>query len=172
MRRLYYLIKNISSAESVSDDLHMVGITNNKFYILSKRNEKRLCCRHLHLTNPLHKSVIIHGAEKGGLLGLPIGILLALTMAFMPVFGVAANGVSMLFVVGFCVLCGCWMGGFIGVQTENYKIRRFHGYLEKGYHLIMVDVQGEQEKMVRKQMKENYPDALFFAEDRSMLMPF
>lgn len=172
MKRLYYLTRNIDAAERVSNNLHKLGITDKNFYVLSKNNESSLYRRHLHPANTLHKTDIIHGAELGSVYGLPVGILLALFLSFLPVYGVPANGLAMFFTVVFCVLLGGWIGGFIGIQTENYKIRKFHNMLDKGYFLILVDVEVRQEKAVREQMKVAFPEVKYFGSDTSIITPF
>ncbi|WP_196138768.1 hypothetical protein [Aliikangiella sp. G2MR2-5] len=172
MKRLYYLTDTMESTESIADDLHKAGVVDWNFHVLSKQRESGLYRRHIHSANWFHKSDIIHSLERGIIFGLGTGALLAWVLSIVPVFGDTISGAAVGFVMLFSVFLGGWLGGFIGIQTENYKIRRFHDKLEQGYFLIMVDVEVGQEDIVREVMSQKHQEANFATDGSSVVTPF
>ncbi len=172
MKWLYYLTKNIQSTESISEDLHQAGITDWNFHVMSKQNESGLYRRHIHSANTFHKSDIVHKAEQGVFFGFIVGLIAAWVLSAVPVFGVPTSAAALFFVVVLCVLFGGWIGGFVGIQSENYKITRFHDHLEEGFYLIMIDVVSFQESQVHELMKTKHPEAEFCVGDSTVITPF
>lgn len=168
MKRLYYLTRDIESTESISDDLHHAGITDWNFHVLSK-NEAGLYRRQINSANNFHKSDLIHGAERGAIYGLAVGLFLAVVLWASSAF---SSSLPLLATVIFATLFGGWLGGFIGMQTENYKIKRFHDQIERGHYLIMVDIDVGQELMVRSIMSKRHPEAHIAGVDTSVILPF
>ena len=171
MKRLFYLTKNINSTQSISDDLHQAGITDWNFHVLSKQHEGELYRRHIHSADTFQKSGIIYCAERGVCIGLILGIVFALFLSIFPLFDVDLSAMDLFFVIAFGVLSGGWTGGFIGIQIENHQIKRFHNKLEKGYYLIMVDVERSQMHLVQELMKSKHPEAKLNVEDSSVVIP-
>lgn len=172
MKRLYYLTKSIQTTESVSTDLHQAGITDWNFHVMSKDNESGLYRRHIHSANVFHKSDVIHLAERGLLIGFVVGLVVTVVLSSTTIFGIAASGTALMFSVLACSFFGAWLGGFVGIQSENYKIKRFHDKLEAGYYLIMVDVEVEQHKLVTELMRTKHADAEYCAAGSSIITPF
>lgn len=172
MKRLYYLTQSMESTQSISDDLHNSGVTDWNFHVLSKQNESGLYRRHIHSANLTHKSDIVHSAERGAIIGFVFGILLAWFLSNVPVFGIPISGSAPYFVILFGLMFGGWFGGFLGIQTENYKIKRFHDQLEIGRYLIMIDVEVGQEQLVRDIMNSKHPEARYYTDGSSVITPF
>lgn len=172
MKRLYYLTQSMESTESISDDLHQAGVTDWNFHVISKQHEAGLYRRHIHSANLFHKSDIIHSAERGVIIGFIAGVLLSWFLSVVPVFGTTIGGSAVLMVILFSVLIGGWLGGFVGIQTENYKIRRFHDQIEAGYFLILVDVEVGQEEIVREVMDKKHQEAKYMISGSSVITPF
>ena len=172
MKRLYYISKTMESTEGVSNDLHSAGVTDWNFHVMSKNNESGLYRRNIHSANTLHKSDIIHSAERGIFFGFFIGLALAWLLSMESLVGITINSNVSIVVVIFCVLFGGWAGGFVGIQTENYKITRFHDKLEEGYFLIMIDVVAGQEELVHQLMKKQHPEAIFCVDGSTVITPF
>lgn len=172
MKRLYYLTKSMESTEQISDDLHKAGVTDWNFHVVSKQREAGLYRRHIHSANLLHKSDIVHSAERGVVIGFVAGLICSWFLSTVPVFGTTIGGSTVFFVILFSVLLGGWLGGFYGIQTENYKLRRFHDKIEEGYFLILVDVEVGQEEIVREVMESRHQEATFCVEGSSVITPF
>jgi len=172
MKRLYYLAESMQSTQAISDDLHQAGITDWNFHVLSRSNESGLYRRHIHSANITHKSDLIHSAERGIVFGFFTGILLAAFLALVPLYGTTIGGLAIFFILLLGVLLGGWVGGFVGIQKENYKIARFHDKLEQGYFLIMIDVSVGEQQLVHQLMQIRHPKAQFCTEGSSIITPF
>lgn len=170
MRRLYYLTKNINVAEKVSDRLHEEGVTDWNFHVLSK-DKANVIRHHLHSATPLQELDIIRSGERGVMVGFLVGIIVTAIMALFTSVGEFMNLVSQIATVVLFSFFGAWLGGLIGVSSENYKIRRFHNDIENGAFLIMVDVSRDQKRAVREVIGEF--DQIFEAgEDTTLINPF
>ena len=64
-----------------------------------------------------------------------------------------------------------WLGGFIGVQSENYKIRCFHNEIVAGAYLLMIDVTPKQKEQV-EQLMQAHDYVTKAGEDSTLVMPF
>lgn len=170
MKRLYYLTKNINIAEVVSDRLHEEGVTDWHFHVLGK-DKANVVRHHLHGATPLQELDIIRSGERGVMMGFFVGLL---AMAIVSVFTSLGQYMTLLSqaatVIGFS-LFGAWLGGLVGVSTENYKIRRFHDDIEAGYFLLMVDVTQDQRRAVLDVMDE-FDHIQQAGEDSTFINPF
>jgi hypothetical protein len=170
MKRLYYLTKNITIAERVSDRLHEEGITDWHFHVLAK-DKANVVRHHLHSATPLQELDIIRSGERGILGGFLVGILAAGCMALFIATGEPMSLWLQAAVVLLFSCFGAWVGGLVGVSSENYKIRRFHDDIEAGALLIMVDVSLDQRRAGRDVIDE-YDQIREAGEDSTLITPF
>ncbi len=169
MRRLFYLVSSIDSAEDISRDLHDEGVTDWRFHVVSK-NEAGLYQHNLHTANVLDRTDLVRYVERGALIGLAVVILLLVPLAILANLGLPTAAWVALGV--FIVVAGGWLAGFGGIQAENYRIQAFHDDIEAGKHLIMVDAPKKHVAKVKELMKKNHPEAELQAEDTSFNNPF
>ncbi len=170
MKRLYYLTERVDVAEAASNLIHNEGITDRHFHVLS-HDEAGLQQHHLHPTTPLHELDVLRLGERGLLCGVVAAIVLVVLTdqysTWFDQFGwIGVLGVTLI-AMGF----GAWLGGFIGVQRENYKIRRFHDAIEAGGYLLMIDVDARDEQRVVDALA-NQPGLRRAGEDTPLVLPF
>ncbi|MFT7222606.1 MAG: hypothetical protein ACI82Z_000129 [Cellvibrionaceae bacterium] len=170
MKRLYYLTDDIDVAERISDRLHEQGVANWNFHVLG--HDKAKIVRHnLHGTTVLHELDIVRSGERGVLIGIIVGILVTNGVVFFTDFGNQANWMvqvaSVLLFTGF----GAWVGGLVGIQNENYKIRRFRKNLENGDYLLLIDVSRGQRQDVEGIISE-FSGVRRAGEDSILTTPF
>ncbi|MDX1589621.1 MAG: hypothetical protein R3296_11850 [Oleiphilaceae bacterium] len=169
MKRLFYLVDNIDSVESISRDLHREGVTDWRFHVLGK-NEAGLYTRRLHSANIFEKSDLIRYLERGAMIGGLIGLLLVtagMVTGYPPM-----SGGAWLALFLFCVVAAAWIAGFGGISAENYKVRPFHDAIERGEYLVLVDVPKKHDEAMRRLMAKNHPEARLQAEDSNHNNPF
>jgi len=145
--------KNINIAQRVSDRLHEEGITDWNFHVLGK-DKADVIRHHLHSTTPLQELDIIRSGERGVLAGFTFGVVATAAIAMFTSIGEHMGLIAQLATIVLFSLFGAWLGGLVGVSSENYKIRRFHDDIEAGYFLLMIDVQPYQESEVREVVVE------------------
>ena len=65
-----------------------------------------------------------------------------------------------------------WIGGLIGVSTENYKIKKFHNHIEAGQYLLLVDVSAMQKPLVESIVTRQFTSIWKAGEDTTVISPF
>lgn len=172
MKRLYYLTGTLNSVSQISEDLHNNGVTDWHIHVLSK-DEAGLYHRHVHSAHLFQQNDVIHSGELGAILGGAVGLVIVLILHHaMPFLTGPVAPAMLVFIAGVLTLFGAWCGGLVGATRENYKVARFHNDIERGKHLIMVDVHKPQEQQVRQQLRQYHPEALLAATGSSWILPF
>lgn len=170
MIRLFYRTDSLESAELASRQLRRAGVSDWHFHVLST-DANGLHRRHLNGGTIWRKRDILRSGERGAMLGLCIGVLLALLMILtMPPRAV----VHPLAAAAICItstLLGAWLGGLQGARTEHYQLTRFKGDVEAGKYLLMVDVRPARLAGVKAQMA-SLPQAVLLATEQTWVRPF
>jgi hypothetical protein len=173
MKRMYYLTGNLDSTEQISNDIHAAGITDWHFHVISK-DEAGLYRRRIHGAHLFQKNEAICYGERGALIGFGVALLLAIgfTMARVP-FGAGASGLVYVALFGFITLFGAWVGGLMGLATENRAIARFRDDIDTGNYLILIDVRPDREEAISQLMATKHPEArLMQVAGSTLVTPF
>ncbi|MEZ5560636.1 MAG: hypothetical protein R3E86_19085 [Pseudomonadales bacterium] len=171
MRRLYFVADDLEIVEQVSAALRAAGISSWNFHVLS-RDEAGLYRHSIHSAATYHQLDIIHTGERWGLVGGCIGLGAGLIAYFGELLPWNVNLLTVLLMTLVGALYGAWQGGMVGMTRENYKIAPFHGDIEAGRHLIMVDVNDRNRAQVREIMNMRFPQVSFGGRDSPMISPF
>ncbi|QXP90804.1 hypothetical protein KW114_01145 [Methylococcus capsulatus] len=171
MKRLYYLADNLDSVERISDALHKEGISDWNFHVISK-DQAGLYRRHIHSANFIQKSDAVRYAERGAMVGFLFSVLGSVWVATEQPFGPDMGGIVYLAIFGFVTLFGVWVGGLMGMATENQKISAYHDQIEAGKHLILIDTRPQEEDRVRELMARTYPEAHLLRVGSTLINPF
>lgn len=169
MKRLYFITDSLDSAEAISEDVHSIGISDWNFHVMS-RNEAGLYKRHIHSSNIYHDNNILRQAERGGLFGALVGAVLVVFSNFSGSVELSLG--ATLGMIFFLMFTGSWIGGFIGIQQENYKVAKFHDALDLGKFLVMIDVKPDQLHMVEDMMVEKHSEAQHGGVGSTLILPF
>ncbi len=167
MKRVYYVTSHIDSADQIASDMHNEGITDWNFHVVSK-DQDGLHSHHINSAHYWQQFDLVHTALRGTLIGAAAGLLLGFTVNVAAGFGWLS--VPLLVLIG--ALFGGWLGAFLGLYHENYKISRFHDDIEAGKYLIMVDVHKDKEAQIRAVMERHHPEAALSGEDSTLINPF
>lgn len=151
MKRYYFIGDNLDELEAVEDELENRGLNQLQIHVLS-RNDADVSQRRLHEVFDLMRNDVVHSSLFGALLGI---IAFASVLGITHVLGLAhsaAGWIPYLFLAvvlfGFCV----WEGGLRGIQEPNRHFLRFQEALRDGKHVLFVDVEGNEENLVRQVM--------------------
>ena len=170
MKRLYYLTHDIDVAESVSKLLHANGISDWDFHVLSK-DEAGVKKHHLHAATPIHELDILRSGERGLFFGIILAVIAIVLFdqftSWFDMFGLLGVFGIGIITVGFST----WIGGFVGMQTENYKIKRFHDVIANGGYLLMIDVKPKQKASIEILLM-NQHGVSKAGEDITLVTPF
>lgn len=171
MKCLYYLAPDLASTQGIARDLGEVGVSDWFLHVIS-RDEAGLRREQIQSSNYLETTDLLRNGLIGANLGL-IGavIMVGLVMWFEP-FGSDVPKAAYFFLLLFFTLFGAWVGGLIGLDQENRKIRRFVSDIDAGRYLVLLYVLKEQEDDVREMMAMRHAEAALVAVDRHFLNPF
>jgi len=151
MKRLYYMTADINALEQASNTLHNEGIDDWNIHVLCK-DKAALARRDLHATTPIQELDIVRSGERGALLGIAVGVIVIPVIAIFFSVGGDISPAAQLASVFVLACFGAWIGGLVGISSENYKIRRFHHDIEQGKYLLMIDIDISQRLRIEKMM--------------------
>lgn len=169
MKRLFYLVDSIDSLEAISSDLHERGITDWRFHIVSK-DEAGLYTHRLHSASVLDRTDLPRFVERGMIIGALFALFFVVPLALWGELGWPTA--AFVAIGAFAIIAGGWLGGFGGISTPNYRIRKFQRDIEAGRHLVMVDVPKADLAEMKKLMASNHPEAELQGESSSFNNPF
>lgn len=167
MKRLYYLSPSIDSVDNVSKDLHEHGITDWNFHIIST-NEEGLYSHHLHSANAFQRTDLVRFVERGLMSGGLVGLFFLIPFTYISEFTFNA----WLTITLFSMFFGAWFGGVGGLNTEHYKIRKFHDQIVSGQYLLLVDVNKKDEQRIKCIMEIRHPEAVLQGHSSTITNPF
>lgn len=171
MKCMYYLAPTLISTRQISDDIHNVGIADWHVHVISK-DEIGLKNDKIHSSNWFETRDLLRNGFIGANIGLIVGVLgagvLLLFKPFGPNFPVIAN----IFLVVVSTLFGAWVGGLVGIDSENQKLKRFHDDIEAGNYLILIYARRGMGVKIKEMMRERHPESRHVATDMHFINPF
>jgi hypothetical protein len=148
MRRHYFLSDNLNDLEHVERELEDIGLARPQVHVLSE-DDAGVESRHLNEVEDVLKKDVVHGTERGAVIGV-IGAALVLLLCWLTGVTATYTWVPAVFlavvVLGFCT----WEGGLIGITKPNSDFARFRDDLRAGRHVLFVDVDREQQPLLRR----------------------
>lgn len=142
MKRFYYISDSLDELETIESELETSGISTEQIHILSN-DDRDVAIHHLHSVSSFMKKDVVHSSLIGAIMGL-IAAILVLVLAKMSGLPGTYTWVPFIFLaiilLGFCT----WEGGLYGIQEPNKEFQRFKSELDRGRHILFVDVVAKQ----------------------------
>jgi hypothetical protein len=147
MKRHYFISTDLDDLAVIERELEAKGITPPQIHVLSN-DDAGLTLKKLHQVEAVLRKDVVHGTELGAVVGaVSAGAILLLfwfsglaeAYTWLPPIFLA------IIVLGFCT----WEGGLIGIQEPHVNFRRFQKELRLGKHILLVDVDANQEETLR-----------------------
>ncbi|AJR05285.1 NAD/FAD-utilizing enzyme [Photobacterium gaetbulicola] len=147
MVRVFYISDDLDDLELVEYELELSGLGPSQIHVLTDNDAEVASHQHLHPVKSFMRNDVIHSTEIGAVIGV---VVAALVLFFAYVTGVAGSVGWLPFIMLAIVMMGfiTWEGGLFGFQELHYQFRRFKQVLQSGRHVLMVDVEPEQEIML------------------------
>ena len=171
MKCLYYLTPALNSAHTISDDLHAVGVKDWNIHVISK-DEAGLQKHRIHSSNYIETLDIIRSGLTGAFAGFSVGLIGAVVFASLQLFGPNVPVVAYAGVVALATLFGAWLGGLVGISTENNKLAPFHDDIGDGKYLFLIYARKGMGEAIKAMMREQHPESEHVATDRHFVNPF
>ncbi len=149
MKRFYFLSDNLDELEAVEDALEARGLNQLQIHVLSQ-SDADVERRRLHRVFDFLRNDVVHSGIFGAFLGAIVFTLIIAAVHFSGLAHTPAGWVPYLFLAlvlfGFCA----WEGGLRGIQEPNHRLARFQTALRDGKHLLFVDVDHNEEKILQQ----------------------
>lgn len=144
MVRVFYISDDLDDLELVEYELELSGIGPSQIHVLSNNDAEVANHQHLHPVKSFMRNDVIHSTEIGAVIGV-VAAVVVLVLAY--VFGVTETvGWAPLIILAVAMMgLITWEGGLFGIQELHYQFRRFKHVLQQGKHVLMVDVEANQE---------------------------
>lgn len=147
MKRYYYISSDLDDLEAVEKELESNGVTTPQIHVLSS-DDAEVEKHNLNSVEAVLKKDVVHSTQKGAMVGA-LGAVAVLVISYLAGFtNTVAGWVPFIFlavvILGFCT----WEGGFMGIQSPHYQLKRFQNALNHGKHVLFVDVDPDQESLL------------------------
>jgi hypothetical protein len=156
MRRLYFLLPNVEVAHKVVDELLLARIEERHIHVIAPEG---VALGDLPEATLLQKSDFIPAVERGIALGGAAGVLAGLAAIAMPGIVVAGGALLAMSLLGAGM--GAWLGGMIGMDVDNTRVKEFQSAIEKGEILMMIDVPKDRVSEIETLVRKHHPEADF-----------
>lgn len=156
MRRIYFLVPDLATAEAVTDELLLARIEERHIHVIAREGT---ALGDLPKASLLQSSDVIPAVERGLALGGATGILAGVVAVTFPPAGVVLGGGAMLATALAGAGIGAWLSSMIGVDVTNTRIRQFEEQIRQGEILFLVDVPKERVGEIEAMVKSHHPDA-------------
>ena len=148
MKRHYYIAEDLEELEKIGAELENDGINAAHIHVLSE-DAAGASMHHLHPVNDFNARDVLHSA----VIGASFGLLLSLSILILAsVSGLVAQVGWAPFILLSIAMLGfsTWEGGLLGIHRPNHELRRFMSSIKKGRHVLLVDVNEQQENALAR----------------------
>lgn len=158
MRRLYFLIPTIDSAQKIVDELLLARIEERHIHIVAK-DHHALEVAHLPEAGLLQESDFVPALERGLTMGGATGLVAGIVAVTFPPAGLVLGGGAILATSLLGAGLGAWVASMIGVSIPNTQLDRFHEAVEQGQLLMLIDVPKARVDEITDLVKSHHPEA-------------
>ncbi|MGA8050499.1 MAG: DUF1269 domain-containing protein [Burkholderiales bacterium] len=156
MRRLYFLVPDAQVGKKVVDELLLAHIEWKHIHVLAKRGTP---LEDLPEASFWQKSDIIPAMLRAVPIGGSTGILCGLVALVLEPHLVVAGGAVLLGGALVGVGVGTWLGGMVGLNVGNTRLKVFQDAIERGELLVITDVPRDRVEEITERIKKAHPEA-------------
>lgn len=156
MRRLYFLVPDVTSGKNVVDKLLLERIEWKHIHVIAKRGT---ALEDLPEASFWQKSDILPAIERAVPMGGASGMLCGLVALALEPHLVVAGGAVLLASSLTGVGVGAWLGGMIGLNVESTRLKQFEDAIDSGKLLVIADVPLTRVDEITEQIKKTVPGA-------------
>ncbi len=156
MRRLYFLLPDLETTHKVVDELLLARVEERHIHVIARED---VPLGDLPQASLVQKSDFVPAMERGIALGGATGVLAGLAALAMP--GVVVAGGALLAMGLLGAGMGAWLGGMIGLDVDNTRIKQFEAAIQAGEILVLVDVPKDRVDEIQNLVRKHHPDVDF-----------
>jgi len=154
MQRLYFLLPKLETTHAVVNELLLARIEERHMHIIAKEGTPM---EDLPEASLLQKSDFIPAMQRGVALGGATGVLAGLAAMALPGLVIAGGLVLAMGISGAGM--GAWLGGMIGLDVDNTRLKKFEAAINNGEILMLVDVPKDRVEKIQELVKMHHPEA-------------
>ena len=156
MRRLYFTLPDINTANAVVNELLLKRVDDHHIHVIAKEGAP---LGELPEATLFQKSDFIPAVERGLAVGGITGVLAGIAAVTFPPAGLVLGGGAILGTSLAGAGIGAWVSGMIGVGVPNSQIQQFEEAIENGEILMMVDVPKVRVAEIEELVYGHHPEA-------------
>lgn len=156
MKRLYFLLPNVETTRSVVQDLLLDHVEERHIHVVARDG---IPLEDLPEASELQKSDLIPAAEKGLTAGGITGAIAGLVAVTVPPAGLVLGGGAVLAMTVAGAGFGAWASSMVGAGMTSSRLEKFHGALEAGEILMLVDVSKQRVNEIEELVRRHHPEA-------------
>jgi hypothetical protein len=156
MRRIYFLVPNTDIGKQVVDELLLAHVGWKHIHVLAKRGTP---LEDLPEANVWQKSDIIPAMQRAVPIGGATGLLCGLVGLALQPHLVVAGGAILLASSLAGVGVGVYLGGMVGLNVGNTRLKAYEQAIERGELLVIADVPRDRVDVVTERIKRVHPEA-------------
>ena len=155
MRRIYFLVPDISATKRIVNELLLARIEEKHIHVIAKRGTP---LEDLPEASLLQKSDFVPAVQQGLALGGSTGVLAGLVaVALPPASTVVAGGILLASALAGAGV-GAWVSGLVGMSIGNRRIKEFEDAIEAGHFLVLADVSADRVEEIEERVKQHLPE--------------
>jgi hypothetical protein len=154
---MYYLLPDAASARKVMDDLLLARIEERHVHFIARAGAPM---EGLHEANILHTSDVVHGFQRGALIGAALGCAGGLLLAYTVVTDQSWHVATVVLASLVGALFGAWTSSLVGAAVPNSRHKGFAQDIAEGKFLLIVDVPEHKVQEVHDLLARIHPEAV------------
>jgi hypothetical protein len=156
MRRLYFLMPDITSTHKLVNELLLSHVEERYIHVIAKEGTPM---EDMPEASIFQKTDFVPAIEKGLTLGAITGIVCGLVAMTFPPAGLIIGG-GAVFAMG---AAGAGLGGLlssmVGMSIPSSRLKKFEEALERGEFLVMIDVVRPRIDEIEDLVRRHHPEA-------------
>jgi hypothetical protein len=165
LRRIYYMLPNVSSARAMLDELLLARIEERHMHFLAREGSLP---PDMPDANFLQKTDIVHGAQVGTVVGGGCGLVAGSLLVMFPPEGLAVQTAAILVAGLGGALFGAWASGLNAAAAPNSRLAMFAERIERGQVLLILDLALWRVQEIEDLMARRHPDYGFGGQEPSV----
>jgi len=156
MRRIYFLLPDEHSAQTIVNELLLMRVEWRHIHMIANHN---VPLKDLPEATLAQRSDLLPALARGTAAGGLTGMLAGLVALAFPPAGLTIAGGAVVAITLCGAGFGAWTATMIGVDVPNTRLRRFEQAIEKGELLMMIDVAKDRVEEIEEMIRLHHAEA-------------
>ncbi len=156
MRRIYFLVPTVASAQAIVDGLLLARIEERRIHVVARQDT---ALEDLPEAKVAQSTDLVPALQRGVAAGGLSGLLAGLIAITFPPAGLVLGGGALLGLTLFGAGFGAWMSSMVGVGLPNSRIDKYQKAIEAGQLLLMIDVPRAKVEQIEALVNRHHPEA-------------